>query len=129
MNGSGPHCDGQQANVKDQERQGEDMTTPNDGAEPSLASAGSQPEAWAVLRIDGSIYDVYANEEEAKAIDEAVTGNHGVVPLYRSPTLTDEEREALRKVLRRVREDYFAGRFADSVEVAAVIDGLLERTH
>jgi hypothetical protein len=42
--------------------------------------------------------------------------------------LTDEEREALRKVLRRVREDYFAGRFADSVEVAAVIDGLLERT-
>jgi hypothetical protein len=45
------------------------------------------------------------------------------------PTLTDEERTALRKVLRRVREDYFAGRFADSVEVAAVIDGLLERTH
>jgi hypothetical protein len=43
--------------------------------------------------------------------------------------LTDEERTALRKVLRRVREDYFAGRFADSVEVAAVIDGLLERTH
>jgi hypothetical protein len=43
--------------------------------------------------------------------------------------LTDAEREALRKVLRRVREDYFAGRFADSVEVAAVIDGLLERTH
>ena len=44
------------------------------------------------------------------------------------PALTDEEREALKKVLRRVREDYFAGRFADSVEVAAVIDGLLERT-
>ncbi len=42
---------------------------------------------------------------------------------------TDEERESLRKVLRRVREDYFAGRFADSVEVAAVIDGLLERTN
>jgi hypothetical protein len=64
-------------------------------AEPSLASAGSQPVAWAVLRIDGSIYNVYANEEEAKAIDEAVTGNHGVVPLCRSPTLTDEEREAV----------------------------------
>jgi hypothetical protein len=43
--------------------------------------------------------------------------------------LTGAEREALRKVLRRVREDYFAGRFADSVEVAAVIDGLLERTN
>jgi hypothetical protein len=52
------------------------------------------------------------------------------IPLYSQPqpTLTDEEREALKKVLRRVREDYFAGRFADSVEVAAVIDGLLERT-
>jgi hypothetical protein len=41
--------------------------------------------------------------------------------------LTDEERVALKTVMRRVREDYFAGRFADSVEVAAVIDGLLER--
>jgi len=42
--------------------------------------------------------------------------------------LTDAEREAIGKVLRRVREDYFAGRFADSVKIAAVIDGLLERT-
>ena len=41
--------------------------------------------------------------------------------------LTAAEREALRKVLRRVREDYFAGRFADSAEIAAVIDGLLQR--
>jgi hypothetical protein len=41
--------------------------------------------------------------------------------------LTDAEREAVKKVLRRVREDYFAGRFSDSVEIAAVIDGLLER--
>jgi hypothetical protein len=44
------------------------------------------------------------------------------------PAITDEEREALKKVLRRVREDYFTGRFADSVQIAAVIDGLLERT-
>jgi hypothetical protein len=50
------------------------------------------------------------------------------VPLCRSQTLTDAEREALKKVLRRVREDYFTGRFADSVQIAAVIDGLLERT-
>jgi hypothetical protein len=101
----------------------------SDENERSVASAGSQPCAWAVVLADGQrIYDVYGIEEEAKAIDEAVTGNHGIVPLYRSPTLTDEEREALKKVLRRVREDYFAGRFADSVEVAAVIDGLLERT-
>jgi hypothetical protein len=72
-----------------------------DGAEPSLASAGShgEPMAWAVLRIDGSVYDVYANEEEAKAIDEAVTGNHGVVPLCRQPALTDEGRERFRTAL------------------------------
>jgi hypothetical protein len=56
------------------------------------------PAAWAVLLADGErIYDVYDFEEEAKAIDEAVTGNHGVVPLYRQPkpTLTAEEREAI----------------------------------
>jgi hypothetical protein len=41
------------------------------------------------------IYDVYAIEEEAKAIDEAVTGNHGIVPLYRQPALTAEECEAI----------------------------------
>jgi hypothetical protein len=56
----------------------------------------SEPIAWAVLLANRDrIYDVYAIEEEAKAIDEVVTGNHGIVPLYRSPTLTDEEREAV----------------------------------
>jgi hypothetical protein len=68
------------------------------GAEPSPASAGShrEPVAWAVVLADGQrIYDVYGIEEEAKAIDEAVTGNHGIIPLYRSPTLTDEELEAI----------------------------------
>jgi hypothetical protein len=56
----------------------------------------NEPIAWAVMLQGGNrIYDVYATEEEAKAIDAAVVGNHGVVPLYRSPTLTDEEREAI----------------------------------
>jgi len=77
----------------------------------------SEPVAWAVLRIDGSIYDVYANEEEAKAIDEVVTGNHGVVPLCRSPTLTDEERQVIFRAMYRV-----VG--ADS----AILWSLLERT-
>ena len=65
-----------------------------------------EPVAWAVLLADGErIYDVYDFEEEATAIDEAVTGNHGVVPLYRHPpcqdllqknfTLTADEREAI----------------------------------
>jgi len=56
----------------------------------------SEPIAWAVVLANRDrIYDVYAIEEEAIAIDEVVTGNHGIVPLYRSPALTDEEREAI----------------------------------
>jgi len=97
-------------------------------AEPSPASAGShgEPVAWAVVLADGQrIYDVYAIEEEAKAIDEAVTGNHGVVPLYRSPTLTDAERTFLRMV-----RDTYAMQDDDEVcgMIAASISGLLERT-
>jgi hypothetical protein len=60
--------------------------------------------AWAVLWIDGSVYDVYRNEEEAKAIDEVVAGNHGVVPLCRSPTLTDEEQLAIAWAAREADE-------------------------
>jgi hypothetical protein len=48
-----------------------------------------------MLAGDERIYDVYAIEEDAKAIDEAVTGNHGIVPLYRQPALTAEECEAI----------------------------------
>jgi hypothetical protein len=42
--------------------------------------------------------------------------------------LTDAEREALTLVRRRIIEDYFAGRFPDSAQIAAVIEELLERT-
>jgi hypothetical protein len=85
----------------------------------------SEPIAWAVLLQGGDrIYDVYAIEEEAKAIDEVVTGNHGIVPLYRSPALTDEEREAIVTALAFLREE------ADEPGVAQDADtlrGLLER--
>jgi hypothetical protein len=78
----------------------------------------NEPIAWAVLLADGDrIYDVYAIEEDAKAIDEVVTGNHGVVRLYRSPTLTDAERQAIFRAMYRA-----AG--VDS----AVLSSLLERT-
>ena len=78
----------------------------------------NEPIAWAVLLADGDrIYDVYAIEEEAKAIDAVVTGNHGVVRLYRSPTLTDAERQAIFRAMYRA-----AG--VDS----AVLSSLLERT-
>ena len=98
----------------------------SDTNERSVASTGSRLVAWAVLRIDGSIYDVYANEEEAKAIDEAVTGNHGVVPLCRSPTLTDAEREAIKDAI-SCCEDITYGGAADQ-EAADVLKALLERT-
>jgi hypothetical protein len=91
-----------------------------DAAEPSLASAGShrEPVAWAVVLADGQrIYDVYGIEEEAKAIDEAVTGNHGIIPLYRSPTLTDEEREAIGEAIR----------LGDQWGWSETLRGLLER--
>ena len=98
----------------------ENENTTDDKAMPP-ASAGSvagEPVAWAVLLADGErIYDVYDFEEEAKAIDEAVTGNHGVVPLYRSPKLTDAEREAVAYYLST------GGPYG----VAATLRGLLER--
>jgi hypothetical protein len=97
----------------------------------------SEPIAWAVLLADGDrIYDVYAIEEDAKAIDAVVTGNHGVVPLYRSPTLTDEEREAV-AIMERVAnrtENLVVGigpRHAKSFDgptIAATLRTLLERT-
>ncbi len=67
-----------------------------DGAEPSLASAGSQPMAWAVTRrTDGWIASVSMFERTA----ECEAGRRGdgwsAVPLYRAPTLTDEERHAI----------------------------------
>jgi hypothetical protein len=84
----------------------------------------NEPMAWAVMLADGyHIYDVYAVAEEAKAIDEVVAGNHGVISLYRSFTLTDAEREAV---------EWFAsyGYSSDGVpgRNAATLRGLLERT-
>jgi hypothetical protein len=105
-----------------------DTDNTQDGAEPSPASAGSHGSNGLVAYyVHGSEYDTGCEFEFVTLSREHAEASGGtVVTLVR---LTDEERTALRKVLRRVREDYFAGRFADSVEVAAVIDGLLERTH
>ena len=81
----------------------QDRGLPLDGCAPTRDHAPggrgprtTEPAAWAVLLADGRIYDVYDFEEEAKAIDSALTGN-GVVPLYRQqqPAITDAEREAV----------------------------------
>jgi hypothetical protein len=75
---------------------------------------------------------IFNSEERAKEYAEASLRNScPVVPLFRSPPqprgwLTEEERGVLRKLLRRVREDYSL-RCGDGVNVAAVLDGLLAR--
>jgi hypothetical protein len=85
------------------QRVGSDEGRPLDAGAPTRDHAAGgrgrdtqEPVAWAVMLAGGErIYDVYAIEEDAKAIDEAVTGNHGIVPLYRQPALTAEECEAI----------------------------------
>jgi hypothetical protein len=75
------------------------MNTDNtqDGAEPSPASAGSQPVAWAVIPgtvLAGRAWRVTLDREEAEQLS---CGAMLVVPLYEQPqpTLTDAEREAV----------------------------------
>jgi hypothetical protein len=102
--------------------------TPQDDKAMPPASAGSHGSNGLVAYYaHGSEYDTGCEFEFVTLSREHAEAAGGTVATL--VQITDEERAALRKVLRRVREDYFAGRFADSVEVAAVIDGLLERTH
>jgi hypothetical protein len=72
-----------------------------DAAEPSPASAGSHgsasrwngvPVAWAAVGRNGVPMWLAYHRQDAEG---AVVGMAEVVPLYRSPTLTDEERAAL----------------------------------
>jgi len=59
-------------------------------AEPSPASAGSRPVAWAVMNGEKPLwvwYDKYADAPPH------------AVPLYRQPTLTNDEEEAIRGAL------------------------------
>ena len=108
-----------------------DETTPQDSAAMPPASAGSQgaPVAWGVFYGDGKLHSSW--DSHAKAECTALTmrkfDHLGVYvsPLYRSPTLTDEERAFLRMV-----RDTYAMQDDDEVcgMIAASISGLLERT-
>jgi hypothetical protein len=86
--------------------------------EPSPASAGSQPVAWAVVQSE--CWSVYLTRLDANRA--ATHGLGELVPLYRKPqpTLTDEEREAIER----------AADVIDSKTCgdAAALRGLLERT-
>jgi len=65
----------------------------SDENERSVASAGSQPVAWAV-EFEGEVEPFCGSFDKSKAIKEA-GGVGRVFPLWRSPTLTAEEREAM----------------------------------
>jgi len=101
-----------------------DETTPQDSAAMSPASAGSHGSlvAWAVFAADGHCVGTYATQEHARIVTEELACD-GMVhePLYRSPALTDEEREALA----RVADD---ASYRAMGRTERVVRGLLERT-
>ena len=87
----------------------------SDTNERSVASSGSQPVAWAV-EFDGGVEPFCLSFHKGKAIDEA-GGVGRVVPLYRSPTPTDEERDAIGEAIR----------LGDQWGWSETLRGLLER--
>jgi hypothetical protein len=98
------------------------------GAEPSSASAGSQPVAWAVNHAHGTT--VWDSETQARKVANEWLASRvwvwaEVVPLYRQPqpTLTDSERKAVEWFSRfaRPQNGPVIGRHA------ATLLGLLER--
>ena len=67
--------------------------------EMSAASRGShgEPVAWAVCTPEnwGEETPCFFCEQQARDHASAITGMKNIVKLYRQPTLTDEEREAV----------------------------------
>ena len=103
----------------------------NDAAEPSPASAGSGPVAWAVM-LGNRIYDHYDTDGEATAVclwlrDFESNGKWITVPLYSHPLpmLTDEEREAIKAGIANCEDITYGG--PNDEEAAAVLRRLLER--
>ena len=88
-----------------------------DGAEPSPASAGSRPVGWGAVASDGSV--VCMMRRRADVASYVVDGTP-IVPLYRSPTLTEAEREAI-SAAACICED--AGR----TDIAIIVNAALER--
>jgi hypothetical protein len=108
------------------------MNTDNtqDTPEPSLASAGSHgsaerwngvPVAWAAVGKNGVPLWLAYHRQDAQG---AVAGMAQVVPLYRSPALTDEERESLEWACRENRLGYGI----TALSHGHTLEKLLERT-
>ena len=102
----------------------------NDENERSVAG---EPMAWAVVLSDGQPYERCDFRWEAQAIADALPANEGVsatvVPLYPQPTLTDEEREAVKMGISTSEQIGQYQQWADrlNAQAAATLRGLLEK--
>jgi hypothetical protein len=99
------------------ERTPSEPSTPGEGTSQRECA---EPVAWAVM---GDGYEYVSMMPEMCGAWASENGGR-TVPLYRSPTLTDAERF----VLREVCAAYADKDEVKANEIAAVIDGLLERT-
>jgi hypothetical protein len=104
-----------------------------DGAEPSPASAGSQPVAWAAV-FDGEVDAEFVWPFMADALAwAAARPGVEIVPLYRhpQPTLTDEEREAIEWSILQAEATIGMANEQGTIDGAAktieALRGLLER--
>jgi hypothetical protein len=108
-----------------------DETTPQDDKAMPPASAGSHgsasrcngvPVAWAAVGRNGVPMWLAYHRQDAEG---AVVGMAEVVPLYRSPALTDAEREAIWTVAEAYAEN---GDDPECERIASVMQGLWRRT-
>lgn len=98
-----------------------DSTTPQDDAAMSPASSGSVPVAWAVVYPNDEVAVIAFKRQDA---DGLASASDRVVPLYRSPTLTDAEREAVCMAMTMYE---FNDNDDQCAKIAATLRGLLER--
>ena len=96
----------------------ENSTTPQDSAAMPPASHGSVAEAWLVSRNGYTSVTM----SDSLALHRQQNGCE-IIPLYRSPTLTDAERTAIEAVI----EDYEQDGEPASAGRVATLRGLLER--
>ena len=98
--------------TQDQEHRMTDETKPHDSAAMPPASAGCHgsasrwdgvPVAWAAVGKNGVPMWLAYHRKDAEG---AVAGAAEVVPLYRSPALTDEEREAIEWAINKTARTY-----------------------
>ena len=78
----------------------------------------NDPVAWAV--VYPNYIEPWEYEDDAR---ESASDDHDVIPLYRSPTLTDAEREAIETAIATLD----AYRYPTLPAAAATIRKLLER--